>query len=79
MTRDGTGDAPAFLRKIGLLAAILWIIGGIFGMHVISPAHSAQYQATTHQLAASHHDAAVPMLRQCTSIQQPRTWPAPRF
>ncbi|WP_461164353.1 hypothetical protein [Arthrobacter sp. R4-81] len=58
MTRDRTLDATAFLRKIGLLAAVLWIIGGIFGMHVISPAHSAQHHATTHQLTASHHDPA---------------------
>lgn len=59
MTRDRTLGATAFLCKIGLLAAVLWIIGGIFGMHVISPSHSAHHQATTHQLAASHHDVAV--------------------
>ncbi|WP_309106300.1 hypothetical protein [Arthrobacter sp.] len=59
MTRDRTFDPTAFLRKTGLLAAVLLIIGGIFGMHVVSPVHSAHDQATTHQQAASYHDAAV--------------------
>jgi hypothetical protein len=59
MTSDRTDDALAFLRKMALLAAVLAIIAGIFGMHVISPAHSAQHQTTTHQRVTSEHDAAV--------------------
>ena len=71
----------AFLRKMALLAAVLSIIAGIFGMHVISPGHSTQHQATNHQAipehdAAAHHDpaahlhgtdaAAVLSLEQCS-------------
>ena len=59
MNRNRTGNAMAFLRKMGLLAAVLSIIAGIFGMHVISPAHSAQHQGTTHQQTASQHGASV--------------------
>lgn len=78
MSRNRTVNAMAFLRKIGLLAAVLSIIAGIFGMHVISPAHSAQHQATSHQQAASQHDpsghvhttaadvAAVSSMEQCS-------------
>lgn len=49
----------AFLRKMSLLAAVLSIIAGIFGMHVIGPAHPAQHQGTTHQQTASQHGASV--------------------
>ena len=59
MNRSRTGNAMAFLRRMGLLAAVLSIIAGIFGMHVISPAHSARQQGTTHQQTASQHHASV--------------------
>lgn len=59
MSRNTTGIAMAFLRKMGLLAAVLSIMAGILGMHVISPEHSAQHQGTTHQQTASQHDASV--------------------
>ncbi|WP_247046604.1 DUF6153 family protein [Arthrobacter rhizosphaerae] len=76
MSRNMTGNAMAFLRKIGLFAAVLSIIAGIFGMHVISPAHSAQHQTPAHQLAASQHDAsahahaAVPDMAAAWSMEQ---------
>lgn len=59
MSRNTTGVATAFLRKMGLRAAVLSIIAGIFGMHVISPAHSAQHQAAAHQQTVSQHRASV--------------------
>lgn len=59
MSQTRTVNAMSFLRKMGLLAAVLSIIAGIFGMHVISPAHSAHHQGTTHQQVASQHDASV--------------------
>lgn len=40
MTDPLRGRATAFLRRIGLLAALLSIIAGILGMHVMGASHS---------------------------------------
>lgn len=40
MTDPLRGRATAFLRRIGLLAALLSIIAGVLGMHVIGASHS---------------------------------------
>lgn len=40
MTDPLRGRATAFLRRVGLLTALLAIIAGILGMHVIGASHS---------------------------------------
>ena len=59
----------AYLRKMALLAAVLSIIAGIFGMHVISPGHSTQHQATTHHQANPEHLEQCSCSGDCTSVE----------
>ncbi|MBT2520069.1 DUF6153 family protein [Arthrobacter sp. ISL-28] len=47
MTATAKARATAFLRHAGLLAAVLAVIAGIFGMHVITGTHAMHSPAAT--------------------------------
>lgn len=49
--------AIAFLRRAGLLAAVLSVIAGIFGMHVLTATHALHSPATAAAAANAHHDS----------------------
>jgi hypothetical protein len=55
MTAPAQPRAIAFLRRAGLLAAVLSVIAGIFGMHVLTATHAAHSPATA--AANAHHDS----------------------
>lgn len=50
--------AAAFLRRAGLLAAVLAITGGILGMHILTATHSMQSPASAAATAAGRSVAA---------------------
>lgn len=47
MTASAKARATAFLRHAGLFAAVLAVIAGIFGMHVITGTHAMHSPAAT--------------------------------
>ena len=49
---------PALLRRAGLLAGLLILIAGVFGMHVMSGTHSMAAAGTTHAAEAFSVDRA---------------------
>lgn len=51
-----TAHAPAlvFLRRAGLFAAVLALIAGIFGMHVMTATHAAHSSAMAGAVGAQH-------------------------
>ncbi|MHC6221143.1 hypothetical protein [Arthrobacter sp. MMS24-S77] len=54
MTDPLRGRATAFLRHIGLLAALLSIIAGILGMHIMGASHGMHNPIATGINAAEH-------------------------
>ncbi|APX03575.1 hypothetical protein [Arthrobacter sp. QXT-31] len=58
MTAAVHRHAAAFLRRTGLVAAVLAIIAGIFGMHVLTGTH-AMHSPTSATPAADAHTTAV--------------------
>jgi hypothetical protein len=47
--------AAAFLRRAGLMAAVLAVIAGIFGMHVLTGTHAMHSPATVTGATSTHH------------------------
>jgi hypothetical protein len=59
MTATAQARSTAFLRRAGLFGAVLAIIAGIFGMHVVTGTHAmhspAATAATAHAASSGHH------------------------
>jgi hypothetical protein len=60
MTAPARRDAAAFLRRAGLVAAVLAIIAGIFGMHVLTATHAMHSPASATAAAEPHSTAVSP-------------------
>ena len=58
MTAPAHATAIAFLRRAGLLTAVLALIAGIFGMHVMTATHAAHSPATAAATVSAHHDSS---------------------
>ncbi|MET3952639.1 hypothetical protein [Arthrobacter sp. UYEF36] len=58
MTAPAHATAIAFLRRAGLLTAVLALMAGIFGMHVMTATHAMHSPATAAATAGAHHDAS---------------------
>lgn len=78
MTVLGQTTASAFLRRAGLLTALLALIAGIFGMHVMTATHAMHASATASVPASaqdgSQYDPAAATAQctesdDCTSMQ----------
>lgn len=59
MTATAQAGSTAFLRRAGLFAAVLAIIAGIFGMHVMTGTHAMHTPSATavtaHAASSGHH------------------------
>ncbi|MEO5318868.1 hypothetical protein PV761_09840 [Arthrobacter sp. CC3] len=60
MTATAHRQAPGFLRRAGLVAAVLAIIAGIFGMHVLTGTHAMHSPASATPAADAHTTEASP-------------------
>ena len=58
MTAPAHGAAIAFLRRAGLLTAVLALIAGIFGMHVMTATHAMHSPAAAAATVSAHHDSS---------------------
>lgn len=58
MSEVGLAPALAFLRRAGLLAAVLAVIAGIFGMHVLSTTHTLHSPAPAAAAVNNHHGSS---------------------
>ncbi|MET3922538.1 hypothetical protein [Arthrobacter sp. UYEF20] len=58
MTATPVARASAFLRRAGLFAAVLAIIAGILGMHVMTGTHSGHSPATVTATTTGAHAGA---------------------
>ncbi|HSN36503.1 MAG TPA: hypothetical protein VLT34_09160 [Arthrobacter sp.] len=58
MTAPAYTTAIAFLRRAGLFTAVLALIGGIFGMHVMTASHAMHSPATAAATVSAHHDSS---------------------
>ncbi|MDI3213959.1 hypothetical protein [Arthrobacter sp. AL12] len=58
MTAPAHAPAIAFLRRAGLLTAVLALIAGIFGMHVMTATHAMHSPATAAATVSAHHDSS---------------------
>ncbi|MDZ4089795.1 MAG: hypothetical protein U1D68_01115 [Arthrobacter sp.] len=58
MTGPAHAPAIAFLRRAGLFTAVLALIAGIFGMHVMTATHALHSPATAAATAGAHHDSS---------------------
>ncbi len=58
MTASAHAAAIAFLRRAGLFTAVLALIAGIFGMHVMTATHAMHSPATAAATAGAHHDSS---------------------
>ena len=58
MTAPAHAVAIAFLRRAGLLTAVLALIAGIFGMHVMTATHAMHSPATAAATVNAHHDSS---------------------
>ncbi|KQR75342.1 hypothetical protein ASF98_05805 [Arthrobacter sp. Leaf337] len=54
MTAPAHAPAIAFLRRAGLFTAVLALIAGIFGMHVMTTTHAVHSPATERAVSAHH-------------------------
>lgn len=54
MTAPAYAPAIAFLRRAGLLAAVLALLAGIFGMHVLTATHALHSTAASGSAEAHH-------------------------
>ncbi len=50
--------SPALLRRAGILAGLLMLIAGVFGMHLMSGTHSMAAAGTVHAAEAFSEDRA---------------------
>lgn len=57
MTATAHRQTGAFLRRAGLVAAVLAIIAGIFGMHVLTGTHAMHFPDTAGTAMSTHHAA----------------------
>jgi hypothetical protein len=57
MTAPAHARAIAFLRRAGLVTAVLALMAGIFGMHVMTATHAMHSPATAAATVSAHHDA----------------------
>jgi len=58
MTVPAHAPAVAFLRRAGLLTAVLALIAGIFGMHVMTATHAMHSPATAPATVSAHHESS---------------------
>ena len=58
MTAPAHAAAIAFLRRAGLLTAVLALIVGIFGMHVMTATHAMHSPATAAASASAPHGSS---------------------
>ena len=58
MTGPAPGFAIAFLRRAGLFTAVLALIAGIFGMHVMTATHAMHSPATAAATVSAHHESS---------------------
>ena len=58
MTASAHAFAIAFLRRAGLFTAVLALIAGIFGMHVMTATHAMHSPATAAATVSAHHDSS---------------------
>lgn len=58
MTAPAYARAIAFLRRTGLFAAVLALIAGIFGMHVMTATHSMHPPATAAAAGSAQHESS---------------------
>jgi hypothetical protein len=58
MTAPVHGRAIVFLRRAGLLAAVLALIAGIFGMHVMTATHTVHSPPTAGAAVSAHHNSS---------------------
>jgi hypothetical protein len=57
MTAPAHAPAITFLRRAGLFTAVLALIAGIFGMHVMTATHAMHSPATAAATVSTHHDS----------------------
>lgn len=53
--------ANAFLHRAGLLTALLALIAGIFGMHVMTATHNMHSPAVVAVTAGAHNGSSLPL------------------
>ena len=58
MTAPAHATAIAFLRRAGLFTAVLALIAGIFGMHVMTATHAMHSPATAAATVSAPHDSS---------------------
>lgn len=58
MTASAHAFAIAFLRRAGLFTAVLALIAGIFGMHVMTATHAMHSPATAAATVSDHDSSA---------------------
>ncbi|QCO99573.1 hypothetical protein FCN77_20000 [Arthrobacter sp. 24S4-2] len=58
MTAPAPACVMAFLRRAGLFAAVLALIAGIFGMHVMTATHALHSPATAAAALGAHHESS---------------------
>lgn len=58
MTAPAHARAISFLRRAGLLATVLALIAGIFGMHVMTATHAMHSPATAAAAVSVHHESS---------------------
>lgn len=58
MSELGLAPALAFLRRAGLLAAVLAVMAGIFGMHVLSSTNTLHSSAPAAAAVYTHHGSS---------------------
>jgi hypothetical protein len=58
MTAPANAPAITFLRRVGLLTAVLALIAGIFGMHVMTGTHAMHSPVTAAASVSAHHGAS---------------------
>jgi hypothetical protein len=58
MTAPAPARVMAFLRRAGLFAAVLALIAGIFGMHVMTATHALHSPATAAAAVVAHHESS---------------------
>ena len=60
MTAPEHRTAMTFLRRAALFAAVLALIAGIFGMHVMTTTHSLHSRAMAPAAGSPHHEPSLP-------------------
>lgn len=58
MTAPVHAPAIVLLRRAGLFAAVLALIAGIFGMHVMTATHALHSPATAGAAVSAHHESS---------------------